>query len=134
MNLQIETVTLKDGSRMDVVRDIEAVRRLVRICEQVHDRILRGEDDVTLLRTLMEGWQGPNAEVCRGSESKPPLARPEGSVCPHCGHTRPALLHQLDDTWRIWCRKCGAEGPPRKTKKGCIKAWMRRSPNEKGQR
>jgi hypothetical protein len=68
MNIQIETVTLKDGSRMDVIRDIQAVRRLVRICEQVHDRILRGEDDVTLLRTLMEGWQGPNEKLRHSRE------------------------------------------------------------------
>ena len=28
MNIQIETITLKDGSKMDVIRDIEAVRRM----------------------------------------------------------------------------------------------------------
>lgn len=29
MNLQIDTITLKDGGKMDVIRDIETVRKLV---------------------------------------------------------------------------------------------------------
>lgn len=37
------------------------IQRLIKICEHVHDRILRGDDDMTLMRKLKEGWQGPNA-------------------------------------------------------------------------
>lgn len=36
------------------------IQRLIQICEHVHDRMLRGDDDMTLMRKLMEGWQGPN--------------------------------------------------------------------------
>lgn len=36
------------------------IQRLGGICEHVHDRMLRGDDDMTLMRKLQEAWQGPN--------------------------------------------------------------------------
>ena len=38
----------------------DEIQRLIQICEHVHDRMLRGDDDMTLMRKLQEGWQGPN--------------------------------------------------------------------------
>jgi hypothetical protein len=34
MHLQIETITTKDGGKLDVIRDIEAVRRAIAIAEK----------------------------------------------------------------------------------------------------
>lgn len=38
----------------------DEIARLIGICTDVHDRMLRGDHDMTLLRKLKEGWQGPN--------------------------------------------------------------------------
>lgn len=35
------------------------IERLIGICTHVHDRLLRGDDDVELLAKLSEGWNGP---------------------------------------------------------------------------
>lgn len=45
---------------LDATAEID---RLIVICTHVHDRMLRGDNDMTLMRKLQEGWQGPNAEV-----------------------------------------------------------------------
>ena len=37
--IQVETITLKDGSRMDVIRDIEKVDRLISITTKAMDSI-----------------------------------------------------------------------------------------------
>ena len=42
---------------LDATAEID---RLIGICAHVHDRMLRGDDDMTLMRKLQEGWQGPN--------------------------------------------------------------------------
>ena len=42
---------------LDATAEID---RLIGICTHVHDRILRGDDDMTLMEKLQEGWQGPN--------------------------------------------------------------------------
>lgn len=34
MNIQIETITLKDGSKMDVIRDVKAVKKLMKRTEK----------------------------------------------------------------------------------------------------
>lgn len=39
MNLQIETLTRIDGARMDVIRDIEKVTRLIDVAEQLASRL-----------------------------------------------------------------------------------------------
>jgi hypothetical protein len=36
------------------------IQRLIEICEHVHDRLLRGDDDMALVQKLQDGWQGPN--------------------------------------------------------------------------
>jgi hypothetical protein len=41
---------------LDATAEID---RLIGLCIHVHDRMLRGDDDTTLLRKLQEGWQGP---------------------------------------------------------------------------
>lgn len=38
----------------------DEIDRLIGICTHVHDGMLRGNDDMTLIRKLQEGWQGPN--------------------------------------------------------------------------
>ena len=45
---------------LDATAEID---RLVGICTHVHDRMLRGDDDMTLMRKLQEGWQGPNVRI-----------------------------------------------------------------------
>lgn len=42
---------------LDATAEID---RLIGICTSVHDRMLRGDDDMTLMQKLQEGWQGPN--------------------------------------------------------------------------
>lgn len=34
MNIQIETITLKDGSKIDVIRDVKAVKKLIKRLEK----------------------------------------------------------------------------------------------------
>lgn len=46
----------------------EEIDRLIGICTHVHDRMLRGDDDMTLMRKLQEGWQGPNSPDKRNIE------------------------------------------------------------------
>ena len=48
------------------------IDRLIGICTHVHDRMLRGEDDMTLMRKLQEGWQGPNEKVSDGANVEKP--------------------------------------------------------------
>lgn len=39
MNLQIETITVANGGRMDVIRDIEKVRKLLSAAESLANRL-----------------------------------------------------------------------------------------------
>ena len=39
MNIQVETVMLKDGSRIEVIRDVEKVRRVVKSAEHMAARL-----------------------------------------------------------------------------------------------
>ncbi len=55
---------------LDATAEIE---RLIGICTSVHDRMLRGDDDVTLMQKLQEAWQGPNDQA----QAQPPTATPE---------------------------------------------------------
>jgi hypothetical protein len=41
----------------------DEIQRLIQICEHVHDRMLREDDDMTLMRKLQEGWRGPNDRI-----------------------------------------------------------------------
>jgi hypothetical protein len=49
-----------NASRMDAA-EIERLKkeneRLVELCTNVHDRLLRGDSDMDLLKMLCEGWQ-----------------------------------------------------------------------------
>ena len=38
----------------------DELQRLIQLCQHVHDRLLRGEDNMTLTAKLAEGWRGPN--------------------------------------------------------------------------
>lgn len=42
---------------LDATAEID---RLIGICTNVHDRMLRGDDDMALMQKLQEGWKGPN--------------------------------------------------------------------------
>ena len=44
MNIQIETVMLKDGSRIEVIRDVEKVRRVVEAAEYLAARLRTWRD------------------------------------------------------------------------------------------
>jgi hypothetical protein len=46
------------------------IDRLIGICTHVHDRMLRGDDDMTLMRKLQEAWQGPNDQAERLPDKK----------------------------------------------------------------
>ncbi len=37
--IKVETVTLHDGSKMDVIRDVEAVERLIEAGNELHKRL-----------------------------------------------------------------------------------------------
>jgi hypothetical protein len=53
-----------------LVESESEIARLIAICTHVHDRLLRGDDDVELLSKLSEGWNGP----------KPPTDHPASQV------------------------------------------------------
>lgn len=55
-----ETETLRvELEKVKRERDeaLAKAKRIQRVCESVHDRILRGDDDITLLNMLTDGWQ-----------------------------------------------------------------------------
>ena len=37
---------------------VDEVERLMLICQNVHDRLLRGDDDATLAAMLVKSWRG----------------------------------------------------------------------------
>lgn len=49
----------------------DEIDRLIGICTHVHDRMLRGEDELTLMRALRAGWQGPERRNSRTGDQKP---------------------------------------------------------------
>jgi hypothetical protein len=91
------------------------IQRLVGICEHVHDRMLRGDDDMTLMRKLQEGWQGPNAEL---SDRRPKSYESDCSAC--CFTCLRWIGNRKRD--RAWCNQLfiSTEG------KAVCRLWVKR--------
>ncbi len=61
----IENTTPKETTDK-LLEATDEIARLIAICTHVHDRLLRGDDDRTLLAELAGGWQGMNAQSDSG--------------------------------------------------------------------
>jgi hypothetical protein len=61
----------RPGGRLLLAAAVEN-DRLLKLCVNVHDRLLRGEKDSQLLVRLAEAWQGPNARPDAGRETGAP--------------------------------------------------------------
>jgi hypothetical protein len=59
---------------LDATAEID---RLIGICIHVHDRMLRGDDDMTLMQKLQDGWQRPNDQDQVSQTGSGPSLTPE---------------------------------------------------------
>lgn len=87
MNIQVETITLKDGSKMDVIRDIEKVRKVCVIASELAQRLRL--------------WSTPDGQpLCDGDKEalgKYEACESQPLTCPKCGEHPDKHVGQWQD-------------------------------------